>query len=368
MSNVARAAISSLAVHSPSTLRTNAFFRSQFPDVVRSAEDRALNKVWAVRPGQADSLTAFETAMLPYLSDPFRGTRERRVLGEGETTLTMLTASSRLALAAAGLAIQEIDLLICCAFPSGQVGIGEAAFLARELGYQGAAWNAESACSSASVGLEIADAMVKSRQYRHVLVSTACAYSQVTEPDDTLAWTSGDGSASFIVSNASGGSEVLSAQNLHTAESCDAICYEVTPGAAHFMRMKTYPRARDSLRDIAERTVDICSRAAAVKAGVSLTDISLFVCNTPTAWFAAFVASKLGVPRERVVDTHPMYGNIGPALWPTALHHAAREGRMRSGDLVMIYSVGSVASSSAIILRWGDVKLGPPVSEPLLRL
>ena len=87
--------------------------------------------------------------------------------------------------------------------------------------------------------------------------------------------------------------------------------------------------------------------------------VAFFVFNTPTAWFAEFAAGTLGVSPSRTVDVNPKYGNIGPALLPVGLHEAAREGRIRRGDLVLCYSVGSVSTAHAAVLRWGDVAIAP---------
>lgn len=350
------AELRSLAVGLPGAVRTNAFFRREHPDTVASIEERALGKVWAVRDDA--ELGVFEQEMQRYLPDPFRGTVERPVLEDGASALSMSVPAAKDALAAAG--VEGVDLLISCTFPSEQVGIGESAFLARALGHRGAAWNLESACSSALVGLDVASAMVQAGRARRVLVVTSCIYSRVTDPWDTLSWTSGDAAAAFVVEAAASGRGVLGTHDVHTAETCDAIAYELSAReGGPVMRMTTRAGARDALRDVADRTVEECCRAAADKAGVKLDDVALFVPNTPTAWFASFFARRLGVDRERVVDTHPLHANVGPALWPTALHHAASAGRLREGDLVMLYSVGSVASSAAAVLRWGDVGLGP---------
>jgi 3-oxoacyl-[acyl-carrier-protein] synthase-3 len=49
---------------------------------------------------------------------------------------------------------------------------------------------------------------------------------------------------------------------------------------------------------------------------------------------------------------------VGPALLPVNLHRAASSGRLRPDDLVLLYTVGSVSSAGAVVLRWGDVALG----------
>jgi 3-oxoacyl-[acyl-carrier-protein] synthase-3 len=350
-----RAALRSLAIAAPSTVRTNDFWRTNHPELLESRAERALGKVFRVEGGPS---TAFEAAMAPHLGDPFLGTVERRVLGPDEPVMALEVACATHALAAASCATDEVDLLIACAFPSDQPGIGNAAYLARALGLRGSAFNVESACSSALVALDVGGTLVAAGRHRRVLVVTSCVYSRVTRPDSSLSFTIGDAAAAFLIEPAREGEGILGAHTVHTAETCGALAYElaVEDGTA-VMRMKTFPAAREALRDSAERTVVECCEGACRAAGVRLDDVAVFVCNSPTAWFADFFAAKLGVARERVVDTYPRYANVGPALWPTALHVAAREERLRPGDLVLAYSIGSVASAAAVVMRWGDVAI-----------
>jgi 3-oxoacyl-[acyl-carrier-protein] synthase-3 len=114
------------------------------------------------------------------------------------------------------------------------------------------------------------------------------------------------------------------------------------------------------LRETSALHLRSCCEGAARAAGVALGDIDFFVFNTPTAWFDAFAARVLGVDRSRTISTNKLYGNIGPVWMPANLYHAACDGRVERGDLVMLYAVGSVSSASAVVMRWGDVALGPP--------
>jgi len=91
---------------------------------------------------------------------------------------------------------------------------------------------------------------------------------------------------------------------------------------------------------------------------VKLSEIDFFVFNTPTAWYGEFCRRSLGIPEERSVDTYPEFANVGPALLPVNLYRAAQSGRLRPGDLVLVYTIGSVSSAGALVMRWGDVALG----------
>src|SRR5450432_2295125 len=97
-----RPTIVSLAVTYPSDIRTNEYFRKNFPDVVAHAEEKTLARMWSAQNGNGPPADDFDVEMAPYLNDPFRGAVRRRVLGAGENALSLESTVARSALAAAG--------------------------------------------------------------------------------------------------------------------------------------------------------------------------------------------------------------------------------------------------------------------------
>lgn len=357
--------IRALALAYPETVRTNDYFRQHHGQVVATAEQKSLSRVWSPQPSAA-AKDLFNEEMGPFMGDVFRGTEERRVLAPGQSILELEVRAARQALAAAAMAPSDVDLLLSTALLPEAVGIGDAAFLAKELGLQGAAWNFESACSGALVGLQMACSLVKSGEYRNAVVVVGCSYSQNTEETDSLGWSCGDGAAAFVVSAMPEGQGVLGTKSLHTASTCGSMYYEMVaaPEQPPRMFMKASPEAGRLLKAASESSLRAACEGAASAAGVSLKDIDFFVFNTPLAWYASFCAKTLGVPLERTINTYPLYANVGPVLMPTNLFHAAHAGRIRPGDLVLVYTIGSVSSTGAAVMRWGDVGLGPsPVAE-----
>lgn len=351
------AGLRSLCVKFPERVRGNDYYRERHPELVRDAEQRTLAKIWA----KGEKPDAFSIEMEPFLRDPFRGTVERRVLAEGEKVLPLELAAAREAIAKAGLRVEDVDLLLSSAFLPDTVGVGSAAYLARDLGLTGAAWNFETACSSSVVGLQTACGLVQSGQYRHVLVVISCTYSRVSEPDDTFGWFLGDGVAAFVVGPVPAGQGYLGHKTIHTAETCGSFYYDLVPDAGAGrpgIVIKATKDAGRMLAATAEPYLATCCRGAAEAAGVALDDVKTFVFNTPTAWYAAFAARSLGISRERTVSTYHHYANTGPVLMPANLHYAAQAAKLAPGDLVMLYAVGSVSSASAMVLRWSDVALG----------
>jgi 3-oxoacyl-[acyl-carrier-protein] synthase-3 len=355
------AGLRSLAIDFPRVVRTNNFWRERYPDIVRNASDRSLARLWEPVPGRAPSGTdIFDEEMAPYTEDAFRGTVERRVLGTGEKVIDVEKRAARAALRAANLSPADVDLLICATFVSDHIGIGHAAFLSRDLELGGTSWNLETACASATEALRTAAALVRAGEHRHVLVVTSCMYSKVSDPRDTLTWFLGDGAAAFVVSEVEAAGAVIGSYFTHTGDTCGSIYYELSEDPATPRVCVRSDRASGKLlRENSPRYLRESVAGALSRSKLSLNDINFFVFNTPTAWYARFAVRALGVDPAKTISTYPTYANMGPVLMPANLYHAAAEGRIRKGDLVLLYSIGSVSSAGAVVIRWGDVALGP---------
>jgi 3-oxoacyl-[acyl-carrier-protein] synthase-3 len=356
---VISAGIRALAAHLPTTARTNDYWRERHPELVEAHERASLARVFGVADAAASSAEPFDVEMAPYLTDPFRGAVVRRIATG--TALELDAAAARKALAAASLDPREIDLAIVTSFLPDQLGVGNAAFLARELGLRCPAWNLESTCSSALVALQTACAYVRAGDATSVLVVVSCTYARVADPSDSLSWFFGDGAGAFVVGRVPDGEGVLGTGTIHTAETCDTFHYDFVDGGIRIGARRETSRI---LRETAGGYLSACCDRALARAGVAVSDIALFAFNTPTAWYAKTCSRVLGIPAERAVDTYPLYANVGPALMPINLHHAATSGRIAHGDLVLAFTVGSVGTASAAVMRWGDVAIGPAVPAP----
>lgn len=356
------AGIRSVAVAFPSVLRTNDFWRKKHPEVLASVEQKSLARAFA--PIDPTSNTRFfDEEMQPYLNDPFRGSVERRVLGPSETVLGLEARAARDAVAAAGLSLEDIDLVIVGSLIADQVFPGNAAFLCRELGLRGSCFNVESACSTGMQGLHIASTMVRTGQYKNILVVVSCAYSRNVDVKDTLSFFIGDGCGAFVVGEVPEGEGFLGFHTRHSADTCEAFHHDV-PGdpALPTIWMHTGKNTSKQIREFGTGSVRDACFGAARAAGVDVKDIAFYVVNTPLPMYERMCARSLEVDFQRTTNYYPRYANIGPALLPVNLHHAAREGKIRKGDLVMLYTIGSASSYGATVVRWGDVGLGPDPS------
>jgi 3-oxoacyl-[acyl-carrier-protein] synthase III len=352
--------IKSLAVAYPKGIRTNDYFREKHPDVVAKAEEVSLGKIWAPPKENAQPAAIFDAAAAPYMKDPFRGTLRRRALSQGESSVEMELEAARHALEAAKIRADDVQLAIVSSLVADTIGAGNAAYLAARLGLRGAAFNLETACSSSAVALQTAGAMIRAGEYGNVLVVASCSYTREAPEDDTLAWFVGDGAGAFVLTPCRQAEGLLGTKTIHTAETCHAFYYEMAlVNGDTRLRMRWNSDRGRVIRETSMAYLQTCCNGALETAGVKLSDIDFFVFNTPTAWYARFCTDALGVDYGRTIDTYPLYANVGPALLPTNLYRAAKDGRLRPGDLLLIYTIGSTSSASATVMRWGEVELGP---------
>jgi 3-oxoacyl-[acyl-carrier-protein] synthase III len=351
----------SLAIRFPETVRTNDYFQEHYPQVVAAASQKTLAKMWSSNDGSTKS-EPFDAEMAPYLDDPFRGAVSRRVLRPGEPALSMQLVAARDALAAARLEPKDVDLTIASTFYPDKLDTGNAAYIARDLGLGGTCFNLESGCSGSITAFQTACGLVRAGMYERILVVVATSYSHVLDPEDSVGWFLGDGAGAFVVGEVPATEGLLGAKSIHTGETCGIFYTELVadPKLGPVLRTRTHRTAGRVLRETSTSHVRTCAQGAAAAAGVKLGDIDFFVFQTSTAWFAAFAARALEVDPARTISTYPLYANVGSALMPANLFHAAHARRIERGSLVMVLSLGAASSANAAVVRWGDVGLGPP--------
>lgn len=353
-----KAAIWSVATRHGAVRRENDWYREHRPEVVAAASEKGLARAFNTE-GATDGSASFDGAMRKYAGDPFRGATVRWLLGEGQTALGLELDAARAALALSGVAVGEIDLVLVSSWlPEHFVAPGDAVFLARALGTGVAAYNVESACSSGTACLQLAHAMVASGGARRVLVVLSSTNSRHTSSRDTLGWISSDTAAAWVIGPSRDGAEgLLGSYAENTADTCGVFTHElrVEDGAA-CVRMEVGPAGGRPLREATSPTLvrRLCTNALQ-RAGVRADEVAYWGFATPLAWFSGLCVEALGLDPARTIDLFSRYGNVGAPFPAFALHHGLAEGRARPGDIALLFTMGSVSSSGASVVRLGEV-------------
>jgi 3-oxoacyl-[acyl-carrier-protein] synthase-3 len=350
------AGILAVASSLPDDLRTNDFWPDRQTKPARTTASTTTSP--PRRP--------FDAAFRAHLGDPFFGAKQRRVAGMDGSSLDLGRTAAEAALAAAGTAASDIDCVISVSMFPDRVGSGDAAYLARDLGTGGGAFNVEATCAGSMRALLVACGLVGSGMCERVLVVASALLTRAVDPSGADSLVCGDAAAALVVGSVPDGYGLLGSHAGNTGATCGTWLLDAVPDDAtrQRIRLRTTPSIAHVLRSSAEPALREAVDSAISAAGVGLDDIAFFAFHNGTAWHCAGSVQALGVDPGRTLDTFPRYGNIGPAIMPVTVHTAALEGRIKHGDLVLLYAFGGQAEAVAAVVRWGEVALGPVPAPP----
>src|SRR2546423_13555186 len=107
------------------------------------------------------------------------GIKTRNWVSDGETGASLATQAARKALAKAGMPPAELDCIVYCTCTPDHFEPGNGVFLERELGLTDIpAIDVRNQCSGFIYGLSVADAWIRTGQYRRILLVGAEVHSR----------------------------------------------------------------------------------------------------------------------------------------------------------------------------------------------
>lgn len=268
------------------------------------------------------------------------GIQERRV--GGTTTALGIEASER-ALAMAGLAGDDIDLVLLCTSTPDETMPASASAIQQGLGVRGGAMDLNAACSGFVYGLVAADGLLRAGLQRVLLVGSETMSTIVDWDDRSTAILFGDGAGAVVLERGEGPGRVLGF-DLGSDGSLRHILHADLGGTIEMDGPEVFRRA---VRIMVES-----ARRAMAQAGVTADDISLFVPHQANARIITSAAAKLGFDEDRTASILATTGNTSAASIPMALAAAAEDGFLRPGDLVLTIGFGAGMSWASAVVEW----------------
>jgi 3-oxoacyl-[acyl-carrier-protein] synthase III len=309
------------------------------------------------------------------------GIRERRVTHVLGSELAYV--AGRRALACAGLAATDIDLVVYGSCSAEEAVPNTASGLQYRLGASNAgAMDVNTACTSFLYGLSTASALIRVGTIRSALVVGVETISPFLDWENRgVAVLFGDGCAAVVLQATENDDEGLLADKLG--------CYA---DARHILRVRghgtTYGNRGVSYGDtlwdfdgqeIFKRAVHGMTEASAdvlVRAGRTPGDVHVVVPHQANLRIIEFVAKRAGIPMDRVFLTVQKYGNMSAATVPVALVEALEAGRVPPHALMLMPAFGAGLTWCAHLVRFGarvtpvdvaDVEL-PPCERSALQM
>ena len=281
------------------------------------------------------------------------GIRARHFADPGVTVSDLGAQAARHAMAAAGAAPGDIDLIIVATSTPDMVFPSAACILQHKLGIAGcAAFDVQAVCSGFVYALTIADALIKTGSANKALVIGAEVFSRILDFNDrTTCVLFGDG-AGAVVLEASDTPGIL-ASDLHAdGKHVGILCVPGTVAGGQVLGDPLLKMDGQAVFKLAVGVLEEAARAALAKAGRTAADIDWLIPHQANIRIMQSTAKRLKLPMDKVIVTVDQHGNPSAASIPLALDSAVRSGQIAKGDTLMLEGVGGGFTWGAVLLDY----------------
>ena len=250
--------------------------------------------------------------------------------------------AARQALDNAGIAADQIDLIIVATSTADWIFPSAACLVQKAIGNVGAAaFDVQAVCSGFVYGVANADALIRAGVAKTALVIGAETFSNILDFNDrTTCVLFGDGAGAIILTADEKPGGVL-ASRLHADGRYENILR--TPGCVAAGKVTGHPFLTmdgQAVFKLAVGVLDSVGREVLEAAGRTMDDIDWLIPHQANVRILNATARKMGIPQDKVVVTVDSHANTSAATVPLALDVARRDGRVKPGQLVMLQGVG----------------------------
>lgn len=278
----------------------------------------------------------------------------RHIAGKDETTLSLALAAANDALARGAIDPQTIDLIIVATTTPDGVFPSMACRLQNALGIKGcAAFDVQAVCAGFVFAMSVADGLIRTGGYKRALVVGAEVLSRLLDWNDrSTCVLFGDGAGAVVIEASE--REGILAHRMHADGSfgvdtlaCDARIENGAVAGNPFIQMNGRQVFKLAVSSLSESFAEVCGMA-----GLAPENVDVWVPHQANIRIIEMIAEKLGIPKEKTVETVQMHGNTSAASVPLALDWAVKNGRIHAGDTVMLQGVGAGMTWGSVLLKW----------------
>jgi 3-oxoacyl-[acyl-carrier-protein] synthase-3 len=281
------------------------------------------------------------------------GIRQRHIAAPHETAAFMGTAAARAALAAADASAAEVDAIILATSTPDQAFPATALRIQAALGVtQGFGFDLAAACAGFIYALSVADTMLRAGQAHGALVIGSEVYSRILNWQDRgtcVLFGDGAGAVFLRAGEGSGSDQGILSTHLHSQGTLGDVLYVDGAVGQRDKSGHLVMNGREVFRHAVVRLAEAVEEALSAN-GLEKRDVDWLVPHQANLRIIDAMGRKLGLPPERVVVTVDRHANTSAASVPLALAEARADGRIRTGDLVLMEALGGgLAWGSALV-------------------
>ncbi len=289
------------------------------------------------------------------------GIRERRICEPGVPASHHGILAARQAMANAGVAPEEIDLIVVPTVTPDMMFPSTCCLIQDALGCKNA-WGFDlvAACSGFIFALQAARAQIESGAVKKALVIGTEVMSSIMDMRDrNTCVLFGDGAGAVVVERMGPGREGILDHIHHIDGEGAKFLYMPAGGSLNPASEETVAKRMHYIhqegREVfkyAVKGMSGATRAILERNGLRGEQIKLFVAHQANLRIIEAVQKRVGLTDEQVAVTIDRYGNTTSATIPSALHIYQERGVLQPGDLVVLSAFGAGFTWGATLLRW----------------
>jgi 3-oxoacyl-[acyl-carrier-protein] synthase-3 len=297
------------------------------------------------------------------------GIKERRWVPQGseDTPSVMGTKAARLAIADAGLEVNDIDFIVFATLSPDYYFPGPGVMVQEQLGLpEIGALDVRNQCSGFIYGLSVADQFIKTGHYKNILLIGAELHSgglDKTTRGRGVSVIFGDGAGAVILSQAKEGEGEIYTTKLHSEGKHAKELALIGPSTTNWVDamieannpedLSYYPYMNGNFvfKHAVTRFQEVIKEALA-DIDKNASDIDLLIPHQANLRISQYVQQKMGLSEAQVFNNIQKYGNTTAASIPIALSEAKAEGRIKPGQLLCLAAFGSGFTWGSALIRF----------------
>ena len=309
-------------------------------------------------------LTNFDLEKMVETSDQWiterTGIKQRHIAAPEEATSDLCYNAAMVALKDAGVAPEEIDLVIVATASPDHVFPSTACLVQDRIGAKNAAaFDLAAGCSGFVYSLGVASQMIATGLYKHALIIGAETLSRIMNwTDRNTCVLFGDGAGAAVLGPVEEGYGVL---GIDMGADGSGGKYLIQPaGGSRNPASPETVEANDhtihmngpEVFKFAIQIMGKTAKRALAKANMKAEDLDMLFPHQANLRIISSAAKRLKMPMEKVWVNVDKYANTSAASIPIALCEAQAAGALKKGDNILLNGFGAGLTWASIVLKW----------------
>ena len=286
------------------------------------------------------------------------GIRSRHIVAEGELTSDIALKALEMAMKNANITKDDLDLIVVATLTPDNTTPTVAARIAGRLGVKSGtpAFDIGAACSGFVYAMTMVDNMIRLGQVKTAAVIGVETLSNIVNWEDrNTCVLFGDGAGATIVQATEGEGTSEDTGVLATKIYADGTQYDNLGTDGGIATTRTAGYVHMNGKEVFKFAVGaMCEACYAVlnKAQITTSDINWLLPHQANIRIISSVGQKLEIPEEKVIVTVDHHGNTSAASIPLAISESIENGKIKSGDLVLIPAMGAGFTWGGMLIRF----------------